>query len=182
MTTALVDMPNAKRQPKAEHSHMPEPRSYLRMSTGRKFAIRAMLESGLSQSKIAALEGISKSTVHDIAHDPEIAELDPKIVGKTKAMMAGRAYLFADRAISKAGEEDRMDKMNSYQLTVMGSIMIDKARLLDGLSTDNIALHNVSEQLQSGAREIESVKDMIIKRFKMIKSVDNIVDNSQKEC
>lgn len=158
------------------------------MSTGRKLVVKAMLESGLSYRQIAASENISLDTVHSIAYDPEIVELTPGLLDKTKRMLAGRAYLLADRSISKAGEEDRLDKMNAYQLTIMSSVMIDKARLMDGQSTENLALHTLSEQLQSGAKDIDNVKDMIIKRFKIMSdngsevNTGQPVDNSTNEA
>jgi hypothetical protein len=156
---------------------MPQPVSYRRLTTGRKIAIKAMLDSGFPERQIAALENVSPATVNNIRHDPELQDLSPSIVEKTKSMLASRAYVMADRSISKAAEEDRLDKMNSYQLTVMGSIMIDKARLMEGMSTENLALHSVSEHLKNGANELDNMKSLIIKRFRMSLNEDNAISD-----
>lgn len=165
---------------RSRRGKMPIPRSYQQLTTGRKIVIKTMVEAGVPYRQIAAMERVSVATVHGVAHDNELIEMSPEIVAKTKAALSGRAYILADRSISKAGEETRLDKMNSYQLTVMGSIMIDKARLMDGMSTENLALHTMSERLQSGAKDIDNVKNMILKRFQMISDNDSSTENDDK--
>lgn len=164
---------------RSRHGNMPAPRSYQQLTTGRKIVIKTMVEAGIPYRQIAAMERVSVATVHGVAHDNELIEMSPEIVAKTKAALSGRAYVLADRSISKAGEETRLDKMNSYQLTVMGSIMIDKARLMDGMSTENLALHTMSERLQSGSKDLENVKNMIIKRFQLSES--DVLESIEKK-
>lgn len=178
--SALLDEQEQLAKTKNERRYkLGNPTHYRHLSMGRRIVIKAMIDSGLSYRKIANLEGVSLASIFDISKDDEIKELAPEILGKTKKMLAGRAYVLADRSISKAGQEDRLDKMNSYQLSLIGSMMIDKARLMDGASTENIALHSISEHLENGSKDLDSMKDMIIKRFKIMSENDSSTENGE---
>lgn len=145
------------------------------MSTGKKLAIRAMLQHGMSEWQIAAMEGTSRSTVNAIRNDKRLDELNPALVATTKRMLSSRFYLLADKAVDRAGEDDRLEKMSSYQLAMIGAVSVDKARLMDGQSTENLAFKGVNEQVQTGLQDLERMKAMLLKRFHMQSIGDDIV-------
>lgn len=150
---------------KQRYSHPGVSRKHL--STGRKLAIKAMLDSGISQYQVAILENVSTSTVNMISKDQSLRELDPQIVEKTKKMLASRFYVLADRSIDKAMQEKRIDKMSSYQLTMMGAVSTDKARLMDGLSTENVSVRSFSDTIATGLNELSKLKRVIDDKIKI---------------
>lgn len=135
------------------------------LSTGRKMAIRAMLDHGMSGNQIAIMEGVSTSTIYSIRDDKNLTDLNPKYVEKTRQLLASRFYVLADKAIEKAQEEDRIDKMNSYQLTMMGAVSVDKARLMDGMSTENVSVRTLNDQVNNSRNELESLKAAIMAKL-----------------
>lgn len=163
----LITLRNARIKKETPKGDKPK---YIRqtITTGKKIAIKAMLDQGMSQWQVAHIEQVSRATVNRIANDPELDNLRSDIVEKTKSMLSSRFYVLADRSIDKAMEEDRIDKLNSYQLTMMGAVSVDKARLMDGMSTENVSVRGLNGHLLKDAKELDNVKDMIIKRFKTL--------------
>lgn len=144
-----------------------------RLTTGKKIAIKAMLESGMSEWQVAEIEKVSRSTVNNVRHDPELEDLRPDIVEKTKKYLASRFYVMSDHSLSKAMENQRMEKMNSYQLTMMGAVAVDKARLMDGLSTENLSVRGVNEQVINDAKDLSKIKSMIVNRYGLVDGKDD---------
>jgi hypothetical protein len=148
---------------KERYAHKGVPRKHL--STGRKFAIRAMWENGMSQKQIAILEGVSLSTVNLITKDDALKELDQNYVNRTKRLLSSRFYVMADKAIDKAGENKRLDKMNSYQLAMIGAVSVDKARLMDGMSTENVSVRSLNDHIVSSQNELDTLKQAIMSKI-----------------
>jgi len=104
---------------------------------------------GHSERQIAKEVGLPASTVHTIlskAHGwGEIA--DEPVFRQNRAQQ-NRALKQAARSMAaKAMEraEDKIDEAGFYHLTLGAGIMIDKARLLAGESTQNVAIQSRNE-------------------------------------
>lgn len=138
------------------------------LSTGKKIAILAMLQNGIPAWQVAMMEGVSKTTVRSIELDPYLQQLKPEIVEGTRKMLASRFYLLSDKSVDKASDDEKMDKMSAYQLTMMAAVAVDKARLMDGQSTENLAVHNISDNIRSSSNEMDAMKASLIKRFKIL--------------
>jgi DNA-binding CsgD family transcriptional regulator len=119
-----------------------------RYSLTKKLAIKALAESGVTPSEIAREEGIGRQTVYDIMKNERIKCLDPKIVGSLKDSLKGYVYANAYRAQNKITEQ-KLDDMNAYQLTMISAVNIDKGRLMENMSTSNISVLSVAQNVQS---------------------------------
>ena len=107
--------------------------------------------------EIAALEKIDEGTVSRIVSQFDPRELDPKIVESTKNALSSRLFFLADKSVSKSLEEDRLDKLSSLQLTTVAGIAIDKARLLDGMSTQNLSVRG---SLQDACQALNGISEL----------------------
>lgn len=109
-----------------------------RYTLARKLAVKSLLNSGMSPTEIERTEGIDRSTVYSVMKDKKIALLAPKQVDEIKRSLIGAQYGNAYRAQEKISDE-KLQAMNAYQLSLISSINIDKARLMENLSTENVA-------------------------------------------
>lgn len=109
-----------------------------RYSLARKLAIKSLVQSGMSPTQIERQEGVDRSTVYDVMKDKKIAILASKQVDEVKRSLIGYQYGNAFRAQEKI-TDDKLGAMNAYQLSLISSINIDKARLMENLSTENVA-------------------------------------------
>ena len=101
------------------------------------FALRS---AGLSQKQIADSLKISKSTVHvwlnAVRQDDERFN---DLVERIKTGLPNKAYFLANTVMSSINDDD-IKKASLLQKTTAAGIMIDKARLIDGQSTENQAV------------------------------------------
>ena len=110
-------------------------------------AVTAMTlaEAGYNAPAIAKSIGLAERTVYDVLnrHDKwgEIAErpVFAELRKQQNLALEAAARQFAAQSWAKAAE--KMDQASYYQLVTGGAILIDKARLLGGESTQNIELH-----------------------------------------
>ena len=126
-----------------------------RYSLARRLAIKARYEAGESPSLIAREEGVDPSTVYDVMKNKKIAILASKQVEEIKKSLVGAKYANAYRAQEKI-TDSKLDAMNAYQLTLISSINVDKARLMENLSTENIAHRGI---VDTAATEIQKLRD-----------------------
>ena len=107
---------------------------------------------GHSERQIAREVGLAASTVHTILSQANgWDQIADEPVFKQNRAQQNRALEQSARTIAaKAMEraEGKIDEAGFYHLTLGAGIMIDKARLLAGESTENIAIRT-KEQIES---------------------------------
>lgn len=108
-----------------------------RLTLTEKILVKA--EKGVkSVRKTAELYGISTDTVQRIWKNKELAKLNDKVATVKKAM-TDNLYLAAHCGIGQVVKA--MPKANAQQAAVATGIMLEKARLLEEKSTQNLS-HN----------------------------------------
>jgi hypothetical protein len=126
LTKPLIEPPlTAKR----DKNHKP------RLSPLQKIMIMADKETGLSALKVSIKHGVSKHTVQRVWKDDQIVARK-KEISLIKESMADDLYLTAHRSVKQVNE--KLDETTASQAAVITGIMLDKARLLEGKSTQNI--------------------------------------------
>lgn len=144
----------------AQCEYMKSPNGF-RYTTGQKLAILADIDAGISLRQIASSHFCSLDTVQRIRDDQELRELqNPSIVSHRKKALSNMNRFVADRMLSSITDED-ISKINAYQRVVASSIAIDKARLLDNESTQNVSVRGLEgtilEDLNKLKEEIEGL-------------------------
>ncbi len=111
------------------------PKHGKRYPNGQKLAVLAMKGNG-SAKEVSQQFGIGEKTVNRIWNDPEFADLSPTTVSKIKKGLGG---LFYRRAFEAAAtiDQDKLNASSALQLATVSGIMTEKARLMEGLSTEN---------------------------------------------
>lgn len=133
------------------------------LSTGRKLMIRAMLDNGASIRQVAFQEHVHYTTVRKIKLDDSLKELMPesKAAEMTKKALGNSFYYLADASLQKASEEERLDRMSSFQLAGIAGLAFDKGRLAEGLSTENISIRGVVGHLQSERDSLRATREAL---------------------
>ena len=144
-------------------------RHFTHLTTGRKLSIKALSAAGLSNREIARREKVSSSTVGAILLDKELDELEPQIIEKTAKMLGSRFVVLADRSITKAQEEKRLNRMSSYQLAGIAGLAFARHRVAAGLSTENLSVRGVVEHLTSEESELRKRRLDIEERLKRLR-------------
>jgi hypothetical protein len=83
--------------------------------------------------------GVSTRTVSRLWNDGRLATQE-KELATIKASMSGDLYRTAHKSIKQVNE--RLPEASASQAAVIAGIMIDKARLIDNQSTQNISLNS----------------------------------------
>lgn len=112
------------------------------------FALSQSQSPPLSHREIALKTNLSQSTVTNYLHDRKLlAEVasTPSFLAIKKGI-SEQFYRAAALFTTLAVEPDRLDKMNSYQLTGMAGVAHQNARLAGGESTQNIGIAAVVAQ------------------------------------
>jgi hypothetical protein len=124
-----------------------------RYNLATKIAIAAMQGTGLSATQAAAATGAHISTISRAWDNPELAELTPQVVQKTKSGLGG---LFYKRALGSLLEltHEKLRESSALQLATTAGIMVDKARLMEGLSTENVSFRGVTEAIESDREKL----------------------------
>lgn len=124
-----------------------------RYSLARKLAVKARVDAGETPYRVAKDEGMDSSTVYDVIKDKRIQILDKSQVGKVKTSLIGYTYGNAWRAQNKISEA-KLEAMNALQLMTISAIGIDKGRLMEGLSTENVSHRGVVENIDADRRKL----------------------------
>ena len=124
----------------------------------RKIAER-MKDNGVTISPQYCQELCTNPTVINSLQHSDVAD-------KFKGLMRSKFLLDSSFLIEKALEEDKVDKSSTLQLITAGSILFDKARLLSGESTDNIAIRyskvtEASQEVDRISKEIQTIEQEI---------------------
>ena len=117
-----------------------------------KLAIKS-LQGSVSVDEAAALTGANRNTIVRAWEDPELEDLSPSVVRKTKIGLGG---LFYKRALesSLAISAEKLSQSSALQLATVAGIMTEKGRLMEGLSTDNVSFRGVSQSIDEDRNKI----------------------------
>ena len=128
-----------------------------------ELVIHALGES-MTAARIGRILKLDPKTVRRVLYKSisETAE-----VKKIRSSLSGKWYRLADQAVETAMEEDDTNKL--YRLALTGGIATDKARLAEGLSTENISIKSVAAQIHE---ELEERKKKL-EDFMKVEEIDS---------
>jgi len=109
-----------------------------RLTMSEKLIIYAAKGTKKSPLKVAAEFGVSDSTVKRLWKDEGLAAMKDQ-VALVKESLADELYLTAAGCIKQVGVS--LPKASAKDAAVAAGIMIDKARLLEDKSTQNVGVH-----------------------------------------
>lgn len=103
------------------------------------FAI-TLQASGYSYRAIGELLGVGNVTVHNWVNDAKNDQLLLSDVSEqVKSRMSNKLYITSNNILSRISDKDVEDASLVQKTTAIGTL-IDKARLIDGETTDNISM------------------------------------------
>ena len=114
---------------------------------------------GKSVRAIAKEYGVATSTVMEISQDKRLKAKLAKSEHIKKALSAD-LYITAQRSLD-AITDDRLLEVNAYQNAIITATLIDKARLIDGSSTQIISVRTVVNDLEQRKKELLDSMDVI---------------------
>lgn len=136
----------------------------LELSTIQQVSVLSMLDTGLTENVIAAHIGVSNSTVNEIKHNDRLRYLLTGNVERVKKSLPAMLYELAVRGISSITMEE-IRKLNPLQRMTMAAIGIDKARLLEGLSTENIGIiplvQRITDEIASARKQQTQLLELV---------------------
>lgn len=141
------------------------------LSTGRKLAIVGDLAKGMTVPQVAKKYGLGRAAVIRVAQDPELYGItDKSAVSMTKKLLSSRFYQLADLALSHI-DPDKLRKMDPYRLAFMSAIALDKARLLEGESTENLSFKGLALNIHATLENLKERKRAILDRVSELGAV-----------
>ncbi len=102
-----------------------------KLSISKRATIHALYSMGVPKAQIAREEKIARNTVYGVLLEEDYND---KVIAQIKKNFAASWYVNGKRALQHITNE-KLDKSNAFQLTTIGAISIDKARLCEGLAT-----------------------------------------------
>lgn len=103
-----------------------------------QLAVIALAELGVSYQQIAKREGISRDTIRRILKRG--TNLDPESLARVKELTRNLSLDRAVKALQEITDVKLRKERRPDKLAVTAGILIDKARLLSGESTENLAV------------------------------------------
>jgi hypothetical protein len=130
--------------------------------------IQALDQMGVPKQTIADKLHVSRTTVHFLTQRDVN---NPNLIEQVKKKMSAKWWVLAHNAVEAITPEKLMDA-NVAQLAVVGGIATEKARLIDGESTMNIA------HIDKGDGQIEEeIRALETELLKMQAIPAQVVDN-----
>lgn len=130
-----------------------------RIPMATKIVAKVMTESGFSQREVGRELNIALNSVQIAIRD---TTLDRELIDKVKSHLPNKLYVvafkIADRLMTKP---ELIEKMNPYMCALVMGIMIDKARLMDGQSTENIAVKGTVAEIQTTLQAIAEMRQRL---------------------
>jgi len=124
-----------------------------RYTVARKLAVRALAESGMSITKIAKQEGMSRPNVYSVMKDKSFELLPKSKVDAIKNALVGMTYANAHRA-QDAISDEKLSQSSALQLMTISAIGIEKGRLMENLSTDNVSFRGVTQSIEDDRAKV----------------------------
>ena len=108
-----------------------------------KVFAKTLVIQGYTYQQAADICRVGRTTVHEWMNDPYIDQISNTELSDTiKTRMASDLIIKSQIAFNAAMTPEKIEKSSTLQLASAGGIMFDKARLLKGESTQNIATAN----------------------------------------
>lgn len=110
---------------------------------------------------------MSRAQVLEIQGDQQLAELsDRRIVAKTKEILGGSFYMAASQLLQEATNPAKVRRLPADRAMVSAAIAFDKARLSEGLSTENLSVRGIVGHLEEKRREAEELRSQLLDSLK----------------
>ncbi|MEK9207274.1 MAG: hypothetical protein AAB922_02250 [Patescibacteria group bacterium] len=108
--------------------------------------------SGATVRQVAKKYGVANATVTALEHDEG---LKAKLLHAEhiKKALSADLYITAQRSLD-AITDDRLLKVNAYQNAIITATCIDKARLIEGSSTQIVSVRTVVDDLEARKKEL----------------------------
>jgi hypothetical protein len=133
---------------------LPDTIEKTRYSHGIKAAIYSDHRAGMTTREISYRYRVSARLVDEVIHDPQMFEmLDEGVAEHRKKSLMGLFYYIADIAFAGLGKAEIM-KLPAAQRATVGAIAYDKARLAEGLSTENVSIRGVLGDIRTTISDI----------------------------
>lgn len=128
------------------------------LTSGHKLKIAADHKAGMSYTQICVKHNISEKTLLNVLNDEIMQEVTSEpYINATKKLLSSRFYAIADMALNEI-DPAKLRSMNPYQLGMLAAVALDKARLLEGQSTENISFRNLSVNIHSTLQQLQERK------------------------
>lgn len=133
----------------------------IKYTLSKRIAIAEDIAAGFPYREVAARHGVALATIHAAVKDPAIQEMiSPELVERRRKNMH-RLYEFqADCALSSLTPE-KWEKERPTSVVIAAATCTDKARLLRGESTENIAVRGTVEMLRDEALELRKKRESL---------------------
>jgi len=137
--------------------------SCMRYTTETKLMALAMWSSGMTVKSISRMLGANYVTVLRWMNDSELLKEAQarNVIEKVKSVLSDKHYMLANTILSRVSDDD-IDGAGLKEKVLSSSILIDKARLIEGKSTDNIAVlyENIQAMRKQGSELDDEVKKL----------------------
>jgi hypothetical protein len=128
------------------------------LTFGHKAKILQDYKKGMSQTDICKKHDISRTSFVSILNDPAFQDImNPVYISGTKKMMANRFYQLADVCLNHI-DFQKLERLDPYKLGVLASIALDKARLIEGQSTENLSFKNIGLSIVANLDQLKERK------------------------
>lgn len=108
-------------------------------------------------------ERMTRAQVLEIQADQTLAELsDRRVVAKTKEILGGAFYMASAQLLKEATNPDKVRRLPADRAMVSSAIAFDKARLADGLSTENLSVRGIVGHLEEKRKEADELRDALL--------------------
>lgn len=132
------------------------------LTTGHKLKILQELRSGKTERDVRLKHRLTKSALALIVMDDSLQEVTNEgYVRGTKEMLAARFYQVADMALSFI-DPQKLERLDANKLVVAAAIALDKARLLEGQSTENISFRNLAVSIHGTLDQLKERKARLL--------------------
>lgn len=125
-----------------------------------KIVAKVLTETGMSQIEAAKELGMSVDTIQRAIKDPT---LDRAIIENAKMQLPVKMYNVAFKIAERLDADPSLiQKLNPYMSALVLGIMIDKARLMQGQSTENLELQTKVMQIQNALTTISEMRKKLM--------------------
>lgn len=121
-----------------------------------QLSVVALHNSGLTIRAIADHVGVSHTTVQRIVKNERLKNLLADNQVHAKKALPKILYQVATMAISSITIED-LKKLNAFQRMITAATAIDKARLMEDLPTQNLAIRDLVPKIQDNLEKMREV-------------------------
>lgn len=141
------------------------------LTTGHKLKIVSDFKNGLTQEQLCKKHNLTATMLAAILSDPQFQELtNSTFINSTKKMMSSRFYQLADLCLNHI-DFQKLDRLDPYKLGVLASIALDKARLIEGQSTENLSFKSLGLNIVAN---LDQLKERKMKLLEMLREKQGI--------